>query len=96
VKKRLNTLQFPSIDIFPVGFVQTEIGELAAQVSRLTQEKSSLDIHLGHICTERDKLKELLLTSKGQAEIKVLHDRYQHEINALEKKVKPTPSDLLH
>lgn len=60
---------------------------MAAQVARLSQEKADLSSKLNTISKERSDLKELLLISKQPAEFKAIQERYQHEINSLEKKV---------
>ena len=66
---------------------QAEMGSLAAQVSMLTQKNADLSAQLDHMTRERDKLKELLLVSKQPAEMSVIQERYQQEINVLEKRV---------
>jgi len=53
----------------------------------LTQKNSDLSTQLEHLTKERDNLKETVLICKQPAEVKVLQDRYQQEINVLEKRV---------
>ena len=53
----------------------------------LSQKNTDLNSQLQQVTKERDELKEVLLVSKQPAEVKVIQERYQQEINVLEKRV---------
>ena len=57
----------------------------------LSQKNTDLNSQLQQVTKERDELKEVLLVSKQPAEVKVIQERYQQEINVLEKRVCITP-----
>ncbi|XP_067947622.1 centrosomal protein of 162 kDa-like [Watersipora subatra] len=67
---------------------KSDSGSFAAQVTVLSQNNSSLSSQLDQVCKERDQLKELLMISKQPAEIRAIQERYQQEINVLEKRIR--------